>query len=121
MADAFSKGDAVIYVGDNERLPKGTKGWVVRELQDRRDIHFVRVDFPSCRHLSNRGGYWLILASSLERDRPAVEGETTYAHYARTAVPRSNPAASRFPHVCPRCAAPAYVGFSSVECSQGCR
>lgn len=28
---------------------------------------------------------------------------------------------SRFPHSCPRCGAAAYVGFTSVDCSQGCR
>lgn len=27
----------------------------------------------------------------------------------------------RFPHTCPRCRAPAYVGFSDVDCSRGCR
>ncbi len=27
----------------------------------------------------------------------------------------------RFPHRCPRCGSPAYVGFSSVECSGVCR
>lgn len=27
---------------------------------------------------------------------------------------------TRFPHKCPRCGAPAYVGLSSVECSAGC-
>lgn len=26
-----------------------------------------------------------------------------------------------FPHSCPRCHAPAYVGFSDVDCSRGCR
>lgn len=26
---------------------------------------------------------------------------------------------TRFPHSCPRCGSPAYVGFSSVECSRG--
>jgi hypothetical protein len=29
---------------------------------------------------------------------------------------------SRFPHLCPRCKAPAFIGFMNVECSQeGCR
>lgn len=31
-----------------------------------------------------------------------------------TAVARD----ARFPHSCPRCAAPAYVGFSTIECSR---
>lgn len=26
-----------------------------------------------------------------------------------------------FPHKCPQCASPAYIGFSSVQCSAGCR
>ena len=29
---------------------------------------------------------------------------------------------SRFPHACPRCGAPAYIGgLNNVECSDGCR
>lgn len=28
--------------------------------------------------------------------------------------------ASKCPHKCPKCGSPAYVGFSSVECSKGC-
>jgi len=28
---------------------------------------------------------------------------------------------SKFPHTCPRCKAPAYVGFVKVECSQNCK
>lgn len=27
----------------------------------------------------------------------------------------------RFPHVCPRCGAPAYAGLFVVDCSKGCR
>lgn len=27
---------------------------------------------------------------------------------------------TRFPHCCPRCSKPAYIGFSVVECSAGC-
>jgi hypothetical protein len=27
---------------------------------------------------------------------------------------------SAFPHSCPRCSAPAYVGFVSIDCSAGC-
>lgn len=27
---------------------------------------------------------------------------------------------SRFPHVCPRCTAPAYVGLAQVDCSKAC-
>jgi hypothetical protein len=28
---------------------------------------------------------------------------------------------SRFPHSCPKCKAPAFVGFTSVDCSKGCK
>lgn len=28
--------------------------------------------------------------------------------------------ATRFPHVCPRCKAPAYIGFNTTDCSKGC-
>jgi len=27
---------------------------------------------------------------------------------------------SRFPHTCPRCGDPAYIGFTTIECSKGC-
>ncbi len=27
----------------------------------------------------------------------------------------------RFPHECPKCSGPAYIGFSTVECKRGCR
>lgn len=30
------------------------------------------------------------------------------------------PASGEWPHRCPRCSAPAYVGFSSVDCSKRC-
>lgn len=28
---------------------------------------------------------------------------------------------SRFPHLCPRCGAAAYIGFDSVDCSRRCK
>ncbi len=28
---------------------------------------------------------------------------------------------SKYPHKCPHCGGPAYVGFSSVDCQAGCR
>jgi hypothetical protein len=28
---------------------------------------------------------------------------------------------SRYPHKCPKCTGPAYIGFNSVECSRGCK
>lgn len=31
------------------------------------------------------------------------------------------PGADRFPHKCPRCGSPAYLGFSSIDCSKGCQ
>jgi hypothetical protein len=27
---------------------------------------------------------------------------------------------SKYPHKCPKCSSPAYIGFTSVECSKGC-
>lgn len=35
---------------------------------------------------------------------------------ARAEAPRDD----KYPHKCPRCGSPAYVGFSSIECSRGC-
>lgn len=34
---------------------------------------------------------------------------------------RNAPDAGRFPHRCPRCNSPAFIGFNLIECTGGCR
>lgn len=36
------------------------------------------------------------------------------------ASPQSKPGVGHYPHTCPRCSGPAYIGFTSVECQRGC-
>ncbi len=36
-------------------------------------------------------------------------------------MPIPLPDPSRYPHVCPRCSGPAYVGAVEVDCARGCK
>jgi len=38
----------------------------------------------------------------------------------KTSTASPTPSSDKYPHKCPRCGSPAYLGFSSVECSMGC-
>lgn len=40
------------------------------------------------------------------------------SEFLRVVAPAAGPDLSRFPHKCPKCGSPAYVGFSSTECSR---
>lgn len=55
--------------------------------------------------------YWQAFTKSL---REAFETADEYL------LPKRPPDRSRFPHDCPRCGRPAYVGLSDVDCSAGC-
>lgn len=54
-----------------------------------------------------RNQFWGALWKSL---KPVIEPE-----------PHQVVDMQRWPHKCPRCSGPAYVGFAKVECAGGCR
>lgn len=49
---------------------------------------------------------------------PIPGGESVAA--VKTPSKSPEPDRSKFPHDCPRCGRPAYIGFASTECSAGC-
>lgn len=62
--------------------------------------------------------YWNASVEGLAHDVQLWASDVLYVGPARGAL--KDP---RFPHKCPRvgCGAPAYVGFSDLQCSKGCR
>lgn len=50
-----------------------------------------------------------------------LAGDVVYAKYVKGNFHRPQSASPpHYPHVCPTCKAPAYIGFSKVDCSAGC-
>lgn len=49
--------------------------------------------------------------------KEAVRGKDTL--WQRT--PAKSAVKGHYPHTCPACAGPAYVGFKEVDCQKGCR
>lgn len=90
---------------------------------------------PKCEHTEeelNRSGSLLIRIEKFMGDRAIVRiyfvresGERIY--YAQHSIPMdiirtyfkpaSTAPSATYPHKCPRCNRPAYVGFSSIQCS----
>lgn len=50
-------------------------------------------------------------------------GPTTILHpdWVSLVGPAAKLKDTRFPHTCPRCGNPAYIGFTAIECSASCR
>jgi hypothetical protein len=59
------------------------------------------------------GTSWTMVAvdEGFELVKTALPSSTIVSHRSRSSV---------YPHTCPRCGAPAYVGFSKVDCSRSC-
>lgn len=55
-------------------------------------------------------------ATSWDDDRAHLQA---FADFEKHILPQL-PDPSRYPHVCPRCSGPAYIGAVEVDCARGC-
>lgn len=70
-------------------------------------------------------GFWIFDTRATNgevRKREKAEGLVfTVRRGGKTTVTKVKDLSGRFPHTCPHCAGPAYVGLSTFECERGCR
>jgi len=78
---------------------------------------------PSLPNLECKG---IVFYSSPCNDIFQVMLDSGYAVYATVemlSTPSSTAPVSlaNYPHKCPKCNGPAYIGFNSIDCSKGCK
>jgi len=102
--------------GDKLRLVKPIPGACYLKLGDFFEyigiFRSISSFVPHLAHLLNADGVPLyIYPFNLSTCFEKHEGQEPTAHVAETNL---------YPHTCPRCGQPAYIGINNIECSAGC-